>query len=150
ESVADNNLISTAIPSISVKIVDMKRGAVLLFLLCCALAVGCRSQNVMNDIAQSHIEANVPKGKSFDEYLKRDLKTYFCGEAIDCRVEYELLRDEPTQTGIAYPKYYLWAKCFKGNTITAEGAVRVAAVEQKKFDITNFLSREQISTSPSQ
>jgi hypothetical protein len=130
--------------------VTMKRGSVLACLMCFALSVGCRSQNVMSDIAKSHIEANVPKGKLFDEYLSRDLKNYFCAEVQNCRVEYEFLRDGPTQTGIAYPKYYLWAKCFKGSAIAAEGAVRVAAVEQKNFDVTNFLSREEISESPSQ
>lgn len=130
--------------------VTMKRSSALACLMCFALSVGCRSQNVMSDIAKSHIEANVPKGKLFDEYLRRDLKSYFCADAQNCRVEYEFLRDGPTQTGIAYPKYYLWAKCFKGSSIATEGAVRVAAVERKNFDVTNFLSREEISESPSQ
>jgi hypothetical protein len=122
---------------------NMKIWALLLCLLGSVLA--CRSQ-----IADSHIEANVPKGALFDEYLKRDLKGYFCPENKDCAVEYELLRDGPTQTGISYPKYYLWARCVRKNAVEREGAVRVAAIEQKRFDVTNFLSRDDISKSPEQ
>jgi hypothetical protein len=120
---------------------NMKIEALLLCVLCTTLA--CRSQ-----IADSHIEANVPKSARFDEYLKRDLKGYFCAESKDCAVEYELLREGPTQTGISYPKYYLWATCFRKSTVEREGAVRVAAVEQKRFDVTDFLSREDIGKSP--
>ena len=100
-----------------------------------------------NPIAESHIEGNVPKGKAFEEYLRRDLTSYFC-TTKDCRVEYEFLRDGPTQTGIAYPKYYLWVRCFTGGKLTAEGAVRVAAVDQSAFDVTHFLSAKDIVTSP--
>jgi hypothetical protein len=84
------------------------------------------------------------KGTLFNEYLKRDLKGYFCAESKVCEVEYELLRDGPTQTGISYPKYYVWVRCFRKNTLR-EGAARVAAVEQTRFDVTNFLSRDEIN-----
>ena len=121
-----------------------------LFLMCCALAVSCPAQSAISEIGRSHIEANVPRGKLFDEYLRRDLKRHFCEGAKDCKVDYELLREGPTQTGIAYPKYYLWVKCLRGSSVSAEGAVRVAAVEQKRFDVTDFLSRKEILASPSQ
>jgi hypothetical protein len=119
----------------------MKISALLLCFLATVLA--CRSQ-----LADSHIEANVPKGALFDEYLKRDLNAYFCADSKDCTVEYELLREGPTQTGISYPKYYLWARCLRKKTVEREGALRVAAIEQKRFDVTNFLSRDDISKSP--
>lgn len=109
------------------------------------LATGCSSP-----VAESHIEGNVPKGKLFDDYLVRDLNRYFCGDVEDCRVEYEFLREGPTQSGIAYPKYYLWVKSLKGGNVRAEGAVRVAAVEQQGFDVTQFLSSAQIEESPSE
>lgn len=121
-----------------------------LLLTCIGLCLSAASQDIMAEIAKSHIEANVPKGKLFDEYLQRDLKDYFCKASKDCKVDYELLRDGPTQTGISYPKYYLWVKCADKGSVIAEGAVRVAAMEQKSFDITDFLSQEQISESPSQ
>ena len=104
---------------------------------------------VVSEVAKSHIEGNVPKDK-FDEYLSRDLNNYFCGGVNDCRVEYEFLRTGPTQTGISYPKYYLWAKCLKGGKITMEGAVRVAAMEQEGFDVTHFISRAQITADPTE
>ena len=110
----------------------------------------CKAQTSMDEVAKSHIEANVPKGKRFDEYLKRDLRAYFCKDEKECSVEYELLRDGPTQTGIAYPKYYLWVKVVAGQKLTSEGAVRVAAIEQRTFDITHFLSRRDIVESQPQ
>ncbi len=122
---------------------------VFLALAVCAFAVSCRSQDAMDKIAASHIEGNAPKSEVFDRYLKRDLKSYFCAQGKDCVIEYELLRDSPTQTGIAYPKYYVWVKYSKKNTTTSEGAVRVAAREQTEFDVTDFLSREEILASPS-
>jgi hypothetical protein len=95
------------------------------------------------------VDANVPKGTLFGEYLQRDLETYFCGGAKECRVEYVLLRDGPTQVGVSYPKYYLWFRSYKGKVLNNEGAVRVAAVEQKRFDVTDVLFREQILETPS-
>jgi hypothetical protein len=54
-----------------------------------------------------HIEANVPEQKNFRTYLTRDLNSYFASASSQpVSVEYDLLRDYPTQTGIAYPKYY--------------------------------------------
>jgi hypothetical protein len=85
----------------------------------------------------------------FDEYLERDLRTYFCRGINDCRIQYEFLRAGPTQRGTSYPKYYLWVKNIRGNTVVEEGAARVAAVDQKSFNVTHFLSREQISESRS-
>jgi hypothetical protein len=110
----------------------------------------CHAQNPMSDIARSHIDANVPSPEFFDVYMKRDLSSYLCKSAASCRIEYQLLRDGPTQTGISYPKFYVWAKCFIDNRLQTEGAVRVAAVNKKEFQITNFLSRSQISDSPQQ
>ena len=65
-------------------------------------------------------------------------------------VEYQLLRKEPTQSGVAYPKFYAWVKVNSGSQLLFEGAVRVAAIEQKKFEITNFLPRKQIQGAPSE
>jgi hypothetical protein len=129
----------------------VKSGLILAFLLCLASLEGCHgSQDVLTDVAKSHIEGNVPQGKLFDELLMRDLTNYFCRNSKDCKIEYEFLREGATQSGTSYPKYYLWVKTIKGSTVAEEGAVRVAAVEHKSFDVTHFLSREQISQSPSQ
>jgi hypothetical protein len=115
-----------------------------LLLVLCGCGVACNAQN---SIADSHIEANVPKGELFDRYLKRDLTSYFCRDAKECRVDYELLRKGPTQTGISYPKYYLWVRHFSGQQIVSEGAVRIAAIDQSRFEITRFLSAKEILAS---
>jgi hypothetical protein len=131
-------------------IIGVKSARILAYLLCLASLASCRSpQDGLTDVATSHVEANVPPSKVFDELLKRDLGNYFCRNSKDCTIEYEFLRDGPTQSGASYPKYYLWVKTIKGSTVAEEGAARVAAVEQKGFDVTHFLSREEISKSPS-
>jgi hypothetical protein len=117
---------------------------------CLALTVSCASQDSMSALASSHVEANEPKGELFDLYLKRDLTSYFCKERTACRVEYEYLRKGATQSGVSYPKYYLWAKCVTNGQLETEGAVRVAAVEQKYFDITNYISAQEIVASPNE
>ncbi len=98
----------------------------------------------------SHIEANVPNSENFDTYLKRDLTSYFCLDRKDCEISYEFLRTGPTQSGVSYPKYYLWVKCLKNCPSLDVGAVRVAAIERESFDVTNFLSRKEILESRSQ
>ncbi len=107
------------------------------------------SHLVLSQVAQSHIDGNIPKGKLFDEYLKRDLTAYFCEGSENCSVAYELLRDAPTQSGIAYPKYYAWIKVTRGQKVESEGPVRVAAVDQKQFDVREFVTREEIIRNPS-
>lgn len=107
---------------------------------------GCQTSS----IAESHIQANVPDEGDFDRLMTRDLKFYLDRHSqMNLRVEYELLRQGPTQTGIAYPKYYAWVKGFDGSRVVLEGAARIAAIEKTRFEITDFLSRQEIDTSPS-
>lgn len=102
-------------------------------------------------VAQSHIDANVPDATSFGTLMERDLSAYF-EKTLETRgkihVGYQLLREGPTQTGISYPKFYVWAKIFSGSRILTEGAVRVAAVDGTQFTVTDFLSKEQIAAEP--
>lgn len=67
-------------------------------------------------------------------------------------MSYELLRKEPTQSGVAYPKYYAWVRVHRDDGLL-EGAVRLAAVDDEKFEVTNFevthfLGAREIVTSP--
>ena len=119
-----------------------------LFLM--SLIIGCHAQSPMEDIAKSHITENVQEAKLFDEYMKRDLGEFLCKEKEGCSVEYQLLRDGPTQTGISYPKFYVWTKCFQKDGTVSEGAARLAAIEKRGFNVTDFLFRDQIKTSPRQ
>lgn len=103
-------------------------------------------------IQLSHIEGNVPPSESFEPFLRRDLLAYFnaSGAATAIRVEFKLLREAPTQSGVAHPKYYLWVKVFAGSGLQQEGAARVAAIDRKRFEVTDFMSRAQVQSAPSE
>lgn len=101
---------------------------------------------MFNEIARSHIEGNVPEQKDFDQVLRRDLEKYFKSKYSDrISIKYEFLREGPTQTGIAYPKYYLWVTILDGKNKVDEGAIRVAAIEKERFEVTHFLKRSEIN-----
>lgn len=117
-------------------------------LLSLCLVTGCNAQSPVADLAQSHIDGNVPDAKVFDEYMRRDLAIALCPSKTSCNIQYELLRKEPTQTGVAYPKFYVWVKATSAKGETIEGAARLAATQKQQFYLTNFLSSEQIRTSP--
>ena len=112
---------------------------------CVTIVRGQTEVEIIESIARSHIEANVPDNKHFEEYLKRDLTAFFkktIGKDVD--VEYELLREGPTQTGIAFPKFYAWVIVRERNAVIEQGAVRLAAIEKKRFDVTHFLPSSDI------
>jgi hypothetical protein len=95
----------------------------------------------MEDVRRSYIEANVPAAGDFDPLLRRDLGAFFAARTAQAvEVQYRLLRDGPTQTGLAYPKYYAWVRVFAGSSLVEEGAVRLAAIERKRFEITDYVT----------
>ncbi len=103
----------------------------------------------MQDLRLAHIAANVPVGDDFEAFLVRDLTAYFAEHFLPASVvTYELLRDGPTQSGVAYPKYYVWAKATASDGTVLEGAARVAAIERTRFEVTDFVSRQQIVSQP--
>jgi hypothetical protein len=123
----------------------MKALALWIAVLCSVPVVGC------NSTADSHLAANVPAAQDFDSFMKRDLQAYFAqrlGRTVD--VQYSLLRLGPTQTGVSYPKYYVWAivESDGGGPTLLEGAARVAAVDQVKFDVTDFVPKAEIILHP--
>jgi hypothetical protein len=129
----------------------MKRKYLFTISFIMSLFFSCHAQNqritaqqqMIEDIQKSHIDANVPDQFQFDSLLKRDLEKYF-SKSKPVVVKWEFLRDVPTQSGVAYPKYYLWAKIYTDDKLSKEGAVRVAAIERTRFDITDFVSVKQI------
>ena len=112
----------------------------------------CFSESALADIQRSHIEENVPSPGVFDKILERDLLAYFHKEIgkTASNVKYRLLREGPTQSGLAYPKYYLWVIVKNGSVNITEGAVRVEAIEKKRFEVTHFVSKEEIQKQPEQ
>ncbi|MBI1997230.1 MAG: hypothetical protein HYS66_12270 [Deltaproteobacteria bacterium] len=114
-----------------------------------ALASQSPDFSVLQDIQRSHIEANVPPSAEFNRILQRDLDSYVTKmRGKTARVEYEMLRDGPTQSGIAYPKFYVWVRVFEGASVVDQGAVRLAAIERREFQVTDFLSERAIRTDP--
>jgi hypothetical protein len=119
------------------------------FLFAVVLLVSPCAFGQFRDLADTHIAGNVPTATDFRPFLVRDLTTYLTptqGEGIT--VDYELLRDGPTQSGVAYPKFYLWVTVTKPDKSTAEGAARVAAIEKKEFQVTDFAPRAEIVAHP--
>jgi hypothetical protein len=99
--------------------------------------------------SQSQIEGNVPDRQQFRTLMIRDLTTEFTsrfGKGV--RVEYELLREIPTQVGVATPKFYLWVTVTQPNHQTIEGAVKVAAINRKYFTVLTFINRDEIIKTP--
>ncbi len=76
--------------------------------------------------------------------MVRDLGA-FLGARAEEEVTFELLREGPTQSGVSYPKFYLWVRVLSADgDRQRSGAVRVAAVDRLRFEVTDFASREDI------
>ncbi len=97
-----------------------------------------------------HRDANVPTPEQLHAVLKRDLLAYFStlSSIRVTGVSVTLLRNEPTQSGVAYPKYYAWVVLRSDTNETRSGAVRVAAIEKMRFEVTDFLSKETLLADP--
>lgn len=103
----------------------------------------------MPELQSAHIAAHVPIGGDFEALLVRDLAAYFVRQGITAPVvTYELLRDAPTQSGVSFPKFYVWVSATASNGSVVDGAARVAAIDRTHFEITDFVSRDKIVTQP--
>ena len=98
----------------------------------------------------THISANVPDEQDFDRILQQDLNSHFI-EIFkkDVTVKYELLRRQPTQSGVAAPKYYVWVSVYDGEALLGQGAARLAAVDKIHFLVTDFVTKDSIISDPS-
>jgi hypothetical protein len=95
-------------------------------------------------------DPNVPDDKDFQRILQRDITEYVTDEGDkDISVTVEMLRDRPTQFGVALPKFYVWIVKRDGNgAVLEEAAARIAAVEKTHFDVVQYYSRERILKEP--
>jgi hypothetical protein len=113
------------------------------------LLPGCVQAQIPG-VAESHIEGNVPEPKDFRQFLIRSLTAYLKPKiGQGAIVDYELLRDVPTQVGVADPKFYVWVTARKNSKTILDGAARIAAIEKKEFDVTHFVTRQEIVADPS-
>jgi hypothetical protein len=100
-------------------------------------------------IHEGHIKANVPEQDRFSITLTRDLNRYFSDKlASQVDVKYQLLRGQPTQAGLAFPKFYAWVTVLsrQSGTKIEEGAVKFAARDKVSFSVTDFVSVDDIKT----
>ena len=65
-----------------------------------------------------------------------------------CAVRYTLLLKGPTQSGVAWPKFYVWVEVSAGGSTVQEGGVRVAAVDKTRFAVTDYVTVEDIRSDP--
>ncbi len=136
---------------------NYKMSITLIFVL---FSLGCSSDQpenkntqaeVMNLIQKSHIEANVLPTDLFDSCMQRDLSSYFSKEFNgNVTVDYQMLRDSPTQAGLSWPKYYVWVIIKKQGIIKGKGAARVAAINKERFEVFQFISAEDIENNSTQ
>jgi hypothetical protein len=120
----------------------------ILVLILLSASISVLAQDPLQELQRSHIEANVPDPDVFETYLRRDLSAYFSvsGNGSD-NLKFVMLRDGPTQSGVAYPKFYLWAIVHRSSTQTA-GAVRVEAIDKTRFEVTSFVTSSEIRKDP--
>ncbi|NQZ90680.1 MAG: hypothetical protein HRT54_24240 [Colwellia sp.] len=125
------------------------------FLILTSLAINAQErdmakmQKMMAEIRQSHIDGNVPEQSKFHEFLQRDLRAYYSDDNDNFELSYELLREQPTQVGIAYPKYYVWVVVKSNGKLTQQAALYIAAIDKKKFKVYDSLSKLKIQQTPS-
>lgn len=103
-------------------------------------------EDALRDNQRSHIEAHVPPPVDFNGMLTRDLSSYFAATRSQKAptIDFEMLRNAPTQVGVSYPKFYVWVRVAGGMSADDRGAARVAAVDRKRFEVTDFISERAI------
>ena len=121
--------------------------AMVLLVLIVGLVVAYQSIQTPS-LSESHIRANVPDEKDFDRLMKKGLEEYFRNPEKVVTVDYELLRETPTQVAVGSPKFYVWVKVYENGAFLEEGAVRLGAIEKKEFAVIQYLSREDIERDP--
>jgi hypothetical protein len=114
-----------------------------LAVLISALASGLMSACVVSEEPAQQSATNPALAQELATYLEPDF-----GDTLT--VDYELLRDIPTQVGVAVPKYYVWLTAMEGDTVLVEGAARVAAEDSETFTVLDFVSRQSVVENPEQ
>lgn len=97
----------------------------------------------------SHISANAPPDSSFSKILERDVRAYLAAHRLPSKkVTIEPLRRGATQSGVSYPKYYIWIRATDAAQHHVEGAMRIAAIDRAKFEVTDFTPADTIRSDP--
>ena len=84
-----------------------------------------------------------------DSAMRRDLSAYFAKrDNSPVQLSFAYLRQGPTITGVAYPRYYLWVTARDSDgRLLSDGAARVAEIDSI-VEVTHFLPRAYIVQQP--
>ncbi|MBJ6121508.1 hypothetical protein [Sphingomonas mollis] len=106
-------------------------------------------ERMVSQLQARHISANAPPDSSFSKILDRDVRAYLAAHQLPSKkVMIESLRKGATQSGVSYPKYYIWIRATDAASHHVEGAMRVAAIDRVKFEVTDFTPTDTIRTDP--
>ncbi len=118
-----------------------------------ALLGGCMSPQALPNRSDANQPEAPPSTSPMAENaaLAEALASYLAPSlGADLTVDYALLRDIPTQVGVAVPKYYVWFVASQQGQVVAEGAARIAALSEEEFTVLNLVSRSDILADPAQ
>lgn len=104
-----------------------------------------RSRTTIQPNILPKVSQTVAFNDSLQEYLNEQFQSNYEG---NISVQFEFLREEATQTGNAYPKYYLWVIILDNAQLIDEGAIRLALLDQNTFEITHYITKSQMKEDP--
>ena len=106
-------------------------------------------RSMVAELQASHISANAPPDASFVVLLQRDVRAYLVANRLPSQtLAIEPLRKGATQSGVSYPKYYIWMRAADKAGHHIAGAMRVAAIDRVRFDVTDFTPAASIRSNP--
>lgn len=107
--------------------------------------VGCTSllEDSVDEslIMEKHAEQNPKLAVALETYFQRRTEK-------KVTVKFRLLRDGGTKTGLAFEKYYAWVQIFESYRLIEQGAVRIAKIDDERFQITHYLPEADIRLRP--
>jgi hypothetical protein len=104
---------------------------------------------MMQQLQASHIAANAPPASSFSKILERDVRAYLAAHRLPSKkVTLEPLRKGATQSGVSYPKYYIWIRATDAAKHHVEGAMRIVAIDRARFEVTDFTPAATVRSDP--
>ena len=120
------------------------KNLVVVFLVIASLHLTAALANPIN----SHVGANMPEHEKLHSVIKQGLVEYFKKNYSATDLDYQLLRDIPSQVGVSYPKLYAWVEVKGTSPGKLSGAVRLSLREKKYCVVTHFLSSQDIRKNP--
>ncbi len=99
-----------------------------------------------NPQAQNSQAKYLAAREAFDRSFREDLLDYFVRihRSENVSLSFELLREGPTVTGMAAPKFYAWTEVSLGQAVEEAGAVRVAETGAGEFEVFDYLSADEM------